>query len=209
MLYYLRQKPKTCGTIDVDVLAASIQKNCVMTKGRRKARHRSPGRGDSRQPCQRWQGEAVPAGYFSHDVPLSRHGDLGEVYGAHYREGEYTLYPRHGAEVGERQHRRDPQPGYVDYVLDKPEEGSSGEVNQGVGPAKTVIRARIRWDKKRNFILHHFESSFLRRFFSVSMRIIASCVANRNRKIDQKEAQKKLNKEIFLNIIWIGLILNP
>jgi hypothetical protein len=33
------------------------------------------------------------------------------------------------------------------------------------------------------------------------MRIIASCVANRNRKIDQKEAQKKLNKEIFLNII--------
>ncbi len=32
MLYYLRQKPKTCGTVDIDVLAASIQKNCAMTK---------------------------------------------------------------------------------------------------------------------------------------------------------------------------------
>ncbi len=33
MLYYLRQKPKTCGTVDIDVLAASIHKNCAMTKG--------------------------------------------------------------------------------------------------------------------------------------------------------------------------------
>ena len=33
MLYYLRQKPKTCGTVDIEVLAASIQKNCAMTKG--------------------------------------------------------------------------------------------------------------------------------------------------------------------------------
>ena len=33
LLYYLRQKPKTCGTVDIDVLAASIQKNCAMTKG--------------------------------------------------------------------------------------------------------------------------------------------------------------------------------
>ncbi|WP_300701213.1 HU family DNA-binding protein [Bacteroides sp.] len=33
LLYYLRQKPKTCGTVDIDVLAASIQKNCSMTKG--------------------------------------------------------------------------------------------------------------------------------------------------------------------------------
>mgnify|MGYP005916630453 FL=1 len=32
-LFYLRQKPKTCGTVDIDVLAASIQKNCAMTKG--------------------------------------------------------------------------------------------------------------------------------------------------------------------------------
>ena len=29
MLYYLRQKPKTCGTVDIDVLAASIQKKTV------------------------------------------------------------------------------------------------------------------------------------------------------------------------------------
>ena len=33
MLFYLRQKPKTCGTVDIDTLAASIQKNCAMTKG--------------------------------------------------------------------------------------------------------------------------------------------------------------------------------
>ncbi len=33
VMFYLRQKPKTCGTVDVDVLAASIQKNCAMTKG--------------------------------------------------------------------------------------------------------------------------------------------------------------------------------
>ena len=32
-MFYLRQKPKTCGTVDIDVLAASIQKNCAMTKG--------------------------------------------------------------------------------------------------------------------------------------------------------------------------------
>lgn len=32
-LFYLRQKPKTCGTVDIDVLAAAIQKNCAMTKG--------------------------------------------------------------------------------------------------------------------------------------------------------------------------------
>ncbi len=32
-LFYLRQKPKTCGTVDIDTLAAAIQKNCAMTKG--------------------------------------------------------------------------------------------------------------------------------------------------------------------------------
>ena len=33
MRYYLRQKPQTCGTVDIDDLAANIQKNCAMTKG--------------------------------------------------------------------------------------------------------------------------------------------------------------------------------
>lgn len=33
MLYYLRQKPKSSRTVDIDVLAASVQKNCAMTKG--------------------------------------------------------------------------------------------------------------------------------------------------------------------------------
>lgn len=32
-LFYLRQKPKTCGTVDIDVLAASIQQKCAMTRG--------------------------------------------------------------------------------------------------------------------------------------------------------------------------------
>ena len=32
-LFYLRQKPKTCGTVDIETLAANIQKNCAMTKG--------------------------------------------------------------------------------------------------------------------------------------------------------------------------------
>ena len=32
-LFYLRQKPKTCGTVDIDTLATNIQKNCAMTKG--------------------------------------------------------------------------------------------------------------------------------------------------------------------------------
>lgn len=33
MLFYLRQKPKTCGTVDIDTLAGNIQRNCAMTKG--------------------------------------------------------------------------------------------------------------------------------------------------------------------------------
>lgn len=32
-MFYLRQKSQTCGTVDVDTLAANIQKNCAMTKG--------------------------------------------------------------------------------------------------------------------------------------------------------------------------------
>ena len=31
--FYLRQKSQTCGTVDIDTLAANIQKNCAMTKG--------------------------------------------------------------------------------------------------------------------------------------------------------------------------------
>lgn len=33
MLFYLRQKPLTCGTVDIDTLADNIQKKCAMTKG--------------------------------------------------------------------------------------------------------------------------------------------------------------------------------
>lgn len=31
--FYLRQVPRTCGKVDIDVLAAAIEKNCAMTKG--------------------------------------------------------------------------------------------------------------------------------------------------------------------------------
>lgn len=33
MLFYLRQKPRSSGTVDIDTLAANIEKNCAMTKG--------------------------------------------------------------------------------------------------------------------------------------------------------------------------------
>lgn len=33
MFFYLRQKPKTCGTVDIETLAAHIQSKCAMTKG--------------------------------------------------------------------------------------------------------------------------------------------------------------------------------
>ena len=33
MLFYLRQKPGTCKTVDTDTLAAAVQKSCAMTKG--------------------------------------------------------------------------------------------------------------------------------------------------------------------------------
>ena len=55
------------------------------------------------------------------------------MYGAQYLEGEYPLYPRQGAEAGERQYRRDRSPANVGFVLDKPEEGGSGGGNQGGG----------------------------------------------------------------------------
>ncbi len=110
MLYYLRQKPRPTARGHRCPCRLHSEKLCH-DEGRREARHRSPGGGDSRQPCQRRQGEAERAGHFPHDVPLSRHGGLGQMYGAQYLEGEYPLYPRQGAEAGERQYRRDPQPG--------------------------------------------------------------------------------------------------
>lgn len=87
-LYYLRQKPKTCGKVDIDVLAASIQKNCAMTKG-----------------------EAEPARHASHDVPLSGCGEVGRLHGEEYLQSEYPLCARQGAEACERQYGCHPQSG--------------------------------------------------------------------------------------------------
>lgn len=56
-LYYLRQKPKTCGTVDIDVLAASIQKNCAMTKGDVKHVIEALWKKFIDKSCQRLQGE--------------------------------------------------------------------------------------------------------------------------------------------------------
>ena len=139
MLYYVRQKSGTVRVMDVEKLADGHRCPCRLhseklchDEGRREARHRSPGGGDSRQPCQWRQGEAEPAGHFPHDVPLSRHGGLGQMYGAQYLEGEYPLYPRQGAEAGERT-AVTRSPANVGFVLDKPEEGGSGGGNQGGG----------------------------------------------------------------------------
>lgn len=72
MLYYLRQKPKTCGTVDIDVLAASIQKNCAMTKG--DVKHVIEALVEEIQ-ANLANGDKVklnPARHASHDVPAVR-----------------------------------------------------------------------------------------------------------------------------------------
>ena len=111
MLYYLRQKPKTCGTVDIDVLAASIQKNCAMTKRRCEARDRGS--------CEEIQanlanGDKVKLNnsrHASHDVPLSGCGEVGRLHGEEYLQSEYPLCARQGAEACERQYGCHPQPG--------------------------------------------------------------------------------------------------
>ena len=106
-LYYLRQKPKTCGTVDIDVLAASIQKNCAMTKG--DVKHVIEALVEEiRQILQRRQGETESARYASHDVPLSGCGEVGRLYGQEYFQSEYPLRARQGSQAGEWQYGRHP-----------------------------------------------------------------------------------------------------
>ena len=75
MLFYLRQKPRSSGTVDVDTLAASIQKNCAMTKG--ETRDRSFGGRNSGDACQWRQSETGSVWDISHDVPLFGRGENG------------------------------------------------------------------------------------------------------------------------------------
>ena len=110
-LYYLRQKPKTCGKVDIDVLAASIQKNCAMTKGDVKHVIEAPCGRNPDEPCQRRQGEAEPARHASHDVSLSGCGEVGRLHGEEYLQSEYPLCARQGAEACERQYGCHPQSG--------------------------------------------------------------------------------------------------
>ena len=116
MLYYLRQKPKTCGTVDIDVLAASIQKNCAVTKGDVKHVIEALVEEIQAKPCQRRQGEAEPARHASHDVPLSGCGEVGRLHGEEYLQSEYPLCARQGAEACERQYGCHPQPGKCGFL---------------------------------------------------------------------------------------------
>ena len=110
MLYYLRQKPKTCGTVDIDVPAASIQKNCAMTKGDVKHVIEALVE-DSGAPCQRRQGEAgTSLGTLHMTFRCPGVEKFGRLHGEEY-SSEYPLCARQGAEACERQYGCHPQPG--------------------------------------------------------------------------------------------------
>ena len=109
MLYYLRQKPKTCGTVDIDVLAASIQKNCAMTKG------------DVKHVIEALV-EEIQGNLANGDkVKLNQLGTFHMTFRCPGMEASDKCTVRNiskvnirfiqGAEAGERQYRRDPQPG--------------------------------------------------------------------------------------------------
>ena len=142
MLYYLRQKPKTCGTVDIDVLAASIQKKLCHDEGRREARHRSPGGGDSRQPCQRRQGEAEPAGTFhmTFRCPGMEASDKCTV--RNISKVNIRFIPDKELKLVNGSTAVTRSPANVGFVLDKPEEGGSGGGNQGGGSGRRLRRRR-------------------------------------------------------------------
>ena len=74
MLFYLRQKPRSSGTVDVDTLAASIQKNCAMTKG--DVKHVIEALVEEIQGTL-VNGETGSVWDISHDVPLFGRGENG------------------------------------------------------------------------------------------------------------------------------------
>ena len=119
MLYYLRQKPKTCGTVDIDVLAASIQKNCAMTKG------------DVKHVIEALV-EEIQGNLANGDkVKLNQLGTFHMTFRCPGMEASDKCTVRNISKVNIR-FIPDKELN-VGFVLDKPEEGGSGGGNQGGG----------------------------------------------------------------------------
>lgn len=133
MLYYLRQKPKTCGTVDIDVLAASIQKNCAMTKG------------DVKHVIEALV-EEIQGNLANGDkVKLNQLGTFHMTFRCPGMEASDKCTVRNISKVNIRfipdkelklvngSTAVTRSPSNVGFVLDKPEEGGSGGGNQGGG----------------------------------------------------------------------------
>lgn len=133
MLYYLRQKPKTCGTVDIDVLAASIQKNCAMTKG------------DVKHVIEALV-EEIQGNLANGDkVKLNQLGTFHMTFRCPGMEASDKCTVRNISKVNIRfipdkelklvngSTAVTRSPANVGFVLDKPEEGGSGGGNQGGG----------------------------------------------------------------------------
>ena len=142
MLYYLRQKPKTCGTVDIDVLAASIQKKLCHDEGRREARHRS-------------LVEEIQGNLANGDkVKLNQLGTFHMTFRCPGMEASDKCTVRNISKVNIRfipdkelklvngSTAVTRSPANVGFVLDKPEEGGSGGGNQGGGSGGGSARRR-------------------------------------------------------------------
>jgi len=175
MLYYLRQKPKTCGTVDIDVLAASIQKNCAMTKG------------DVKHVIEALV-EEIQGNLANGDkVKLNQLGTFHMTFRCPGMEASDKCTVRNISKVNIRfipdkelklvngSTAVTRSPANVGFVLDKPEEGGWVPILTGLcsttlsltrtssaaspaaaikavvpeaAPATTATRAKIRWDKE-------------------------------------------------------------
>ena len=127
------QKPKTCGTVDIDVLAASIQKNCAMTKG------------DVKHVIEALV-EEIQGNLANGDkVKLNQLGTFHMTFRCPGMEASDKCTVRNISKVNIRfipdkelklvngSTAVTRSPANVGFVLDKPEEGGSGGGNQGGG----------------------------------------------------------------------------
>ena len=87
--FYLRQKPGTCKTVDIDTLATAIQKSCAMTKG--DVKHVIEALVEEVQENLA-NGNKVKLNQFgTFDILLSGSSYFGRVYGEEYQAGEYPF----------------------------------------------------------------------------------------------------------------------
>ena len=151
MLYYLRQKPKTCGTVDIDVLAASIQKNCAMTKG------------DVKHVIEALV-EEIQGNLANGDkVKLNQLGTFHMTFRCPGMEASDKCTVRNISKVNIRfipdkelklvngSTAVTRSPANVGFVLDKRRAAPAAAIKAVVpeaAPATTATRAKIRWDKE-------------------------------------------------------------